>query len=157
MIIIGSDHAGIELKNQIIEYLYNKKIEYIDVSKDNNIKNDDYPDIAKKICKKVLENSINLGIAICGTGIGMSIASNKVRGIRAAVCTDKYMAEMSRKHNNSNVLCLGARLEVLKKNNILEIVDAFVNTFYEGGRHDARLEKIREIEKENTLFKGDNI
>lgn len=150
MIIIGSDHAGIELKNKIIEFLYNKKIEYIDVSKDNNIKNDDYPDTSRKICKKVLEKSINLGVAICGTGIGMSISANKVNGIRAAICTDKYMAEMARKHNNANILCLGARIEsVSKGNRALEIVDTFINTFYEGGRHDARLEKIKDIEKNN--------
>lgn len=150
MIIIGADHAGIELKNKLIDYLYNKKIEYIDLSKDNNIKNDDYPDTSRKICKKVLENNLNLGIAICGTGIGMSIAANKVRGIRAALCMDEYMAEMSRKHNNANVLCLGARLAAMSNlENATKIVDAFINNFYEGGRHDARLEKIKKIEKEN--------
>ena len=150
MIIIGADHAGIELKNKLIDYLYNKKIEYIDLSKDNNIKNDDYPDTSRKICKKVLENNLNLGIAICGTGIGMSIAANKVRGIRAALCMDEYMAEMSRKHNNANVLCLGARLDAMSNlENATKIVDAFINNFYEGGRHDARLEKIKKIEKEN--------
>ena len=150
MIVIGADHAGIELKNKIIDYLYNKKIEYIDLSKDNNIKNDDYPDTSRKICKKVLENSSNLGIAICGTGIGMSIAANKVRGIRAALCVDEYMAEMSRKHNNANILCLGARLNFMSNlNDVISIVDAFVNNFYEGGRHDSRLEKIKKIEKEN--------
>ena len=150
MIIIGADHAGIELKNKLIDYLYNKKIEYIDLSKDNNIKNDDYPDTSRKICKKVLENNLNLGIAICGTGIGMSIVANKVRGIRAALCMDEYMAEMSRKHNNANVLCLGARLDAMSNlENATKIVDAFINNFYEGGRHDARLEKIKKIEKEN--------
>ena len=150
MIIIGADHAGIELKNKLIDYLYNKKIEYIDLSKDNNIKNDDYPDTSRKICKKVLENNLKLGIAICGTGIGMSIAANKVRGIRAALCMDEYMAEMSRKHNNANVLCLGARLDAMSNlENATKIVDAFINNFYEGGRHDARLEKIKKIEKEN--------
>ncbi len=147
MVVIGSDHAGTELKNQIIEYLFNNKIEYVDVTNVDTLPDDDYPDVAKRICREVLVASSNLGIAICGTGIGMSIACNKVNFIRAAICTDTYMAEMSRAHNNSNVLCLGARLaSSSKKEEIINIVSVFLNTFYEGGRHDRRLQKIREIE-----------
>ncbi len=148
MIIIGSDHTGIELKNTLIDYMKKKKIEYYNIITDEGKADDDYPDIAYKICEKVLEKNNNLGIAICGTGIGISIACNKVEGIRAALCTDEYMAQMSKRHNNANVICLGSRLEVFKnKNNAINIVDSFINNFYEGGRHDRRLQKIRNIEK----------
>lgn len=150
MVIIGSDHTGVELKERIIEFLERKHIDILDITKKNE-KKDDYPDIALSICEKVLENSGNLGIAICGTGIGISISCNKVKGIRAALCTDEYMSEMSRKHNNANVLCLGARLECSKNlNNIESIVQAFLNNFYEAGRHERRVIKIENIENINT-------
>lgn len=150
MIIIGSDHTGIELKNRIIEFLIKKRIDILDVTKINE-ENDDYPDIALTICDKVLENRGNLGIAICGTGIGISIACNKINGIRAALCTNEYMAEMSRKHNNANVLCLGARLEYSKDiDNIECIVQTFIDNFYEAGRHQRRIIKIKNIENINT-------
>lgn len=150
MIIIGSDHTGIKLKKRIIEYLYKNHIEYADVTNYESQEGDDYPDIASTVCSKVLENKINIGIAICGTGIGISIACNKVRGIRAANCINTYMAEMSRKHNNSNVLCLGARLEYAEKPEYVEeIVNSYINSFFEGGRHERRLNKIKEIENMN--------
>lgn len=153
MIIIGSDHTGINLKKRIINYLYDKHFEYADVTNFENQDGDDYPDIANIVCRKVLESMSNIGIAICGTGIGISIACNKVRGIRAALCTDEYMATFARKHNNANVLCLGARLKVAEdKDKIEQIVDSFINSFYEGGRHDRRLQKIRDIE---NLYKED--
>jgi len=149
MVVIGSDHSGIELKKKIIKFLEEKHIEFLDVTKTNEEK-DDYPDIALTICNKVNENNGNFGIAICGTGIGISIACNKVKGIRAALCTDEYMAEMSRKHNNANVLCLGARLECSKDvKNIKAIVQAFLNNFYEAGRHERRIIKIQNIENTN--------
>lgn len=147
MFIIGSDHTGIELKKSIIEYLKSKNIELIDVTNFEYQDNDDYPDIAGIIANKVLEDKENLGIAICGTGIGISISCNKVNGIRAALCTDDYMSEMSRKHNNANILCLGARLESSKDfNNIEKIVNKFLNTSFEGGRHEKRIEKINGLE-----------
>lgn len=153
MIIIGSDHTGIELKKKIISYLYENKIEYADVTNFENQDGDDYPDIARIICSKVLEKNNNLGIAICGSGIGISIASNKIRGIRAAVCTNEYMAEMSRKDNNANVLCLGARLKSSERvDNVISIVESFINHFYDGGRHERRLKKIKELE--DTYLKG---
>lgn len=146
MVIIGSDHTGIDLKKKIIKHLEKEKINYLDVTNYKDQSGDDYPDIAYTICKKVLEKSNNLGIAICGTGIGISIACNKIKGIRAALCTDEYMAQMARIHNNANVLSLGARLNNSNEKSIL-IVDSFINNFYEGGRHDRRLEKIRRIEE----------
>lgn len=150
MIMIGSDHTGIALKKQIMNFLYEQKIEYADVTNFGNQEGDDYPDIALCIASKVLENKGNLGIAICGTGVGISIACNKVRGIRAALCTDAYMAEYARKHNDANILCLGSRLtEATKEEEISGIVSAFLHHFYEGGRHDRRLQKIREIENMN--------
>lgn len=147
MIVIGSDHAGIELKKQIIEYLAKKHIDVIDVSEINDSQ-DDYPDIAIKVCENVLKDSSNMGIAICGTGIGISIACNKVNGIRAALCTDEFMSEMCRKHNNANVLCLGAKIKNCVENYEL-IVQAFLDSFFEAGRHERRVLKLENIEKSN--------
>ncbi|MEG2348716.1 MAG: ribose 5-phosphate isomerase B [Clostridia bacterium] len=149
MIIIGSDHAGKEVKNKLIEYMYENRIEYADVTKIQE-EQDDYPDVAQKIASNVLSVNSNLGIAICGTGIGMSIACNKIRGIRAALCTDQYMAEMSRKHNNANILCLGSRLEEsINIENVIKIVRSFMDSFYEGGRHDKRILKLTKLEEIN--------
>lgn len=148
MIIISSDHAGLELKEKIIKYLEKRRIEYNDINYVSNEEGIDYPDVAKNLCEKVLETSNNLGIIICGTGIGVSISSNKISGIRAALCTDEYMAKMARKHNNANVLCLGARLESSKDDEKVElIVQAFIDNFFEGGRHDRRVNKIKALEK----------
>lgn len=147
MIIIGSDHSGVELKNKIEEYLSSKNLDFLDVSKENKI-DDDYPDIAKSICDKVLENKENLGIAICGTGIGISIACNKIKGIRAANCVNAYMAELSRKHNDANIICFGARLyEISDFENVKNMIDIFLSTSFEGDRHIRRIEKINELEK----------
>lgn len=143
MVIIGSDHTGIELKKQIIAYLQQKDISVKDVTNFEDQTGDDYPDIAWMVCKNVLDYK-SLGIAICGTGIGISIACNKVNGIRAAVCTDEYMAKMTRLDNNANVLCLGARL---KYKNIYEIIDSFLNTEFGGDRHQRRIDKITRIEQ----------
>ena len=153
MLIIGSDHAGVELKENIKKYLENINIEFYDVNIKNELTDDDYPDIAEKICADVGKASGNLGIAICGTGIGMCITCNKVNGIRAALCTDEYMAKKAREHNDANVLCLGARLEYASdREKMLNIVNQFLNSSFEGGRHLRRLKKIEEIEN-----KGDNI
>lgn len=142
MVVIGSDHTGIELKKRIISHLEEKNIKYLDVTNFEDQSGDDYPDDAVIICEAVNKNKC-LGIAICGSGIGISIACNKVKGIRAAVCTTPYMAEMTRKDNDANVLCLGARLENV---NYLDIVDTFLNTEFEGGRHKRRVDKITQIE-----------
>lgn len=155
MIVIGSDHTGIELKKNIISYLNTKNIEVNDVTNFEDQSGDDYPDIAYIISKSVLENEC-LGIAICGTGIGISIACNKVNGIRASVCTEKYMAQMTRMDNDANILCLGARLE---NTDALEIVDAFIETEFAGGRHQRRVDKISQIEKceKDGVKYGDSI
>lgn len=147
MIIIGSDHSGIELKKRIIKYFEKNNIVYFDVTDFENQDGDDYPDIAKIICTEVLNNENNFGIAICGTGVGISIACNKIKGIRAAVCTDEYMAEMSRKDNDANVLCLGARLKSSESDdNITTIVNSFINNSCLGDRHKRRRDKIEELE-----------
>ena len=147
MVIIGSDHSGTMYKKNIIEFLEKENVEYVDVTI-NNEPDDDYPDVANIICNKVLEDKENLGIAICGTGIGISIACNKIKGIRAAVCTDEYMAKMSRIDNDANVLCLGSRLKVSSDVKLYEgIVQAFLNSEFGKGRHQRRLQKIIDIEK----------
>ncbi len=147
MVIIGSDHTGVVLKKRIEQFFEKKNIGYYDISDFENQDGDDYPDIAYLVCTEVLKNSDNLGIAICGSGIGISIACNKIKGIRAALCTDKYMASMSRKDNDANVICFGARTEYA--NNIVnvdEMVDTFLNTEFEKGRHERRLQKISALE-----------
>ena len=143
MIVIGSDHTGIELKKRIISYLKQKNIDVIDVTNFEDQTGDDYPDIGYIVCKNVLAKNC-LGIAICGTGIGISIACNKVNGIRASVCTDKYMAQMTRQDNDANVLCLGSRLKNVEIENV---VDTFISTEFAGGRHQRRLDKIKKLEK----------
>ena len=142
MIVIGSDHTGIELKKRIISYLKQKNIDVIDVTNFEDQTGDDYPDIGYIVCKNVLAKNC-LGIAICGTGIGISIACNKVNGIRASVCTDKYMAQMTRQDNDANVLCLGSRLKNVEIENV---VDTFISTEFAGGRHQKRVDKIKKIE-----------
>lgn len=143
MVIIGSDHTGVEFKKQIISYLKQKNISVVDVTDFKSQDGDDYPDIACIICNSVLKNNC-LGIAICGTGIGISIACNKIKGIRASVCTNEYMAKMTRADNDANVLCLGARLEY---DDVYKIIDTFLDTKFSGGRHQKRLDKIKKIEE----------
>lgn len=143
-IIIGADHGGFELKEIIIAHLNNKGIETDDVGcfDTNSV---DYPDIAVKACNKLLSGEGDFGILICGTGIGISMSANKIKGIRAALCTDEFCARATRAHNNSNVLCLGGRVvgpELAKS-----IVDAFLSGSFEGGRHQIRIDKMAEIEK----------
>ncbi len=143
-IAIGSDHAGYELKNAIVKYLQLKKIEVHDMgtfSKDSV----DYPDFATQVCKSIKRDANDLGILVCYTGIGMSMAANKYNGIRAALINSVENAVLTREHNNANVLCLGAKdtSEELAK----EIVDAFVSSKFTEGRHLRRVEKLISIEK----------
>ena len=143
MIAIGCDHGGFELKCAVINHLLNKKIEYVDCGCEGE--RVDYPDIAEAVCKKVTSGECERAILVCGTGIGMSIAANKIKGIRAAVCSDWYSAKYTRLHNNANVLCLGGR--VLGAGLALELVDVFLETEFEGGRHSDRIDKITKLEE----------
>ena len=145
-VAIGTDHRGREIKETIISRLASE-IEFIDCSVENH-DTDDYPDFAFPCCKSIIDKKNEVGVLICGTGIGMSMAANKVKGIRAAVCTDHFSVKFTRLHNNANVLCLGGR--VLGDLFALELLDIFLNTEYEGGRHQNRLDKIAAIEEENA-------
>jgi len=145
-IAIGSDHLGLELKNIIRDFLKEKEIEVNDfgtMSKEPI----DYPDIAKKVAKAVAKGDCERGILICGTGIGMAIAANKVKGIRAAVCHDLYSAERSRKSNNAQIMAIGALIigsELAKK-----LAEVWLNSEFQGGRSERKVKKIMEIETEN--------
>jgi len=139
-IYIGSDHAGYELKNQLKKYIESLKFDVVDVGVFSP-ESADYPDIAKKVAKKVLNNSSAYGLLICGTGIGMSIAANRFKNIRAAECANEKMAELSRKHNNANILCLGAR--ILNFAAAKKITRKFLQTDFESeARHLRRIKKI---------------
>lgn len=140
-IAIGSDHGGFELKAKIAEYLESKGIEIKDFGTFTN-ESCDYPVFAKEVAIEVANGSFDRGILICGTGIGVSIVANKVKGIRAALCFDTFCAKMSREHNNANILCLGQR--VLSQDLALEIVDIWLKTDFEGGRHQRRVDLIEE-------------
>ena len=143
MIAIGSDHGGFALKQAIMEHLREKGVEYKDLGTYTE-ESCDYPEYGEAVARAVAGGECERGIAICGTGIGISIAANKVRGVRAAVCGDCYSAEMTRRHNDANVLCMGGR--VVGDGLALKIVDVFLETPFEGGRHARRVGKIHEIE-----------
>lgn len=143
-IAIGCDHGGFEHKNAIAEHLKERGFEVTDFGIHEN-KSVDYPEIALKLANSVASGENTLGILVCGTGIGMSIAANKVNGIRAAAVSDHFSAKYTRLHNNANILCLGGR--VIGVGTALELADLFVDTEYEGGRHQKRLDMITEIEK----------
>lgn len=141
-IVLACDHGGFELKEIIKEHLTNNGYSIIDIGT-NNTDSVDYPDYGKKAGEMVANNEVDRGIVICGTGIGISIAANKVNGVRCALCTNEYMAKMSRQHNNANMLALGNR--VIGKDLALAIVDIWINTEFEGGRHELRVNKLMEI------------
>lgn len=143
-VLIASEHAGYELREQLAEYLRGKGHE-VSTTGAPSSEPIDYPPIAAAAALEVVKKH-DLGILICGTGIGMSIASSKVPGAIVGLCTNEYMAKMARAHNNANILCLGSR--VVGLNLAYEIADAFLATPFEGGRHERRYNKIREIEAE---------
>lgn len=142
-IAIGCDHGGLEHKNAIAENLKSRGFEVIDEGIYEQV-SVDYPEIAEKVCKRVTDGECELGILVCGTGIGMSIAANKVTGIRAAACSEHFSAKYTRLHNNSNILCLGGR--VIGVGTAIELADIFVDTEFEGGRHQRRVDMITAIE-----------
>ena len=147
-IVIGCDHAALELKNKVIAHLNTKGFDVCDVGTYTN-DSCNYPDYATAACEKLQRGEAELGILICGTGIGMSIAANKHRGIRAACCSDTFSAKATREHNNANVLCFGER--VVGSGLALQLVDVFLDTDYLGGRHDARVQMLTDIENKNNL------
>ncbi|MBL0226406.1 MAG: ribose 5-phosphate isomerase B [Geobacteraceae bacterium] len=144
MIVIGSDHGGLSLKSALKSYLERRGCTVADAGTDND-SSVDYPDFGLKVAEMVISGAAELGVLICGTGIGMSIAANKVPGIRAALVTDVFMARMAREHNNANILVLGGR--VLDEQKACDLVGAWLDAAFEGGRHQGRLDKITEIEK----------
>ena len=145
-IIIGCDHGGLELKNEIIKHLNDRNIETVDIGTYTS-ESCNYPDYAKALCKRIQSGEFERGILVCGTGIGMSIAANKHKGIRAACCSDTFSARMTRMHNDANVLCLGGR--VVGPGLACDMVDLFVDTDFQGGRHTQRVAMLSQIEKEN--------
>jgi ribose 5-phosphate isomerase B len=146
-IAIGCDHAGLELKNEIIRLLSGLGIECIDYGT-NRPESVDYPDFGEKVSEAVSSKEIERGILICGTGIGMSIVANKFPRVRASLCNDLFTAQMSRRHNDANILVIGGR--IVGKDLAKEIVMTWMNTLFEGGRHSGRIKKITLIEERLT-------
>ncbi|MDO4438564.1 MAG: ribose 5-phosphate isomerase B [Eubacteriales bacterium] len=143
-IAIGNDHSAVELKNEILAHLESRGFEVLNVGTDTS-DSVDYPLYGEKVAKAVVNKEADLGIAICGTGVGISIACNKVKGIRACCCSEPYSAKLSRMHNNSNVLCFGARVvgsELAKM-----IVDSWLDAAFEGDRHQRRVNQLGELEE----------
>ena len=142
-IAIGCDHGGLSHKNTICEHLKERGFDVEDFGIYEQV-SVDYPAIAEKVCESIVNGKNELGILVCGTGIGMSIAANKVKGIRAAAVSEHFSAKYTRLHNNSNILCLGGR--VIGEGTAVELADIFVDTEFEGGRHQRRVDMITEIE-----------
>ncbi|HEY4491786.1 MAG TPA: ribose 5-phosphate isomerase B [Acidobacteriota bacterium] len=145
-IAIASDHAGYQLKEEIKKVLESFAVAYEDLGPQNT-ESVDYPDYAKQVARAVQKG--NRGILCCGTGIGMSIAANKFKGVRAALCHDSLTAQMSREHNDSNILIMGGRV-VQDPDEVVSIVKTWLDTQFQGGRHQRRLEKIKELEENNS-------
>ena len=138
-ICISSDHAGFKLKESIKDFLINKNISIIDLGPINE-DSVDYPDYAKKVSNRVKSKKSDIGILVCGSGTGMAISANKIKGIRAAVCYNLKSTRLSRQHNDANIIAIGSRLT--KKNTALQLVSIFLGTEFEGGRHLRRVKKI---------------
>ncbi len=146
-IAIGCDHGGFELKEAVRCYLEERQIPYEDFGA-YNTDSVDYAPIAAKAARAVAAGQADFGVLVCSTGIGISMAANKVKGIRAALCTNEFCAEMTRRHNNANILCMGGK--VIDKETAVKLVDIFLHTEFEGGRHQRRIDQIAQIE-EGTL------
>ena len=147
-IAIASDHRGFHLKERVISLLKAKGHEVLDDGPSSEA-SVDYPDFAALVAKKVSSGEAERGILICGTGIGMAIAANKFAGVRAAACVDEVTAELSRRHNDLNVLCLSG--DLLSSRITERVVEVWLDTAFEGGRHERRVEKIRQLEQENRI------
>ena len=144
MIVIGSDHGGFALKEEIKKHLEDKGVAFTDVGSYDGA-SVDYPDIAKAACEKIVSGECDKGLLFCGTGVGISIAANKIKGIRACCCSDAYSAKLTRQHNNANVLCMGQR--VLGENLALLLLEEFLKAKFEGGRHQRRVDLICSLEQ----------
>ncbi len=143
IIAIGSDHRGYKYKEKVKEYLRSHNYEVKDFGTDS-VESVDYPDYAKKAADSVVSGESEMGVLICGTGIGVSIAANKIKGIRAANVTSEKMAEMSREHNNANIICFGG--DIVDIDTVIRCIDIFLKTEFGGGRHIQRVEKIKMLE-----------
>lgn len=143
MVALGCDHGGFEIKQAVIKYLDENGIEYKDFGC-YSTESVDYPEYGYKVAKSVASGESRLGILCCGTGIGISMAANKVRGIRAATVTNEFCAEMTRRHNNANILCMGGR--VISSEMAVKCAEIFLNTEFDGGRHEKRVNMITDIE-----------
>lgn len=148
---IGNDHAGFELKQIIKKHLIDRGFEVLDFGCHNG-DSVDYPDFAWNVSEEVTSGRARFGILICGTGIGISIAANKVPGVRAALCHDRFTAQQARAHNDANILCLGGR--ILPADEACHMVDIFLETDFENGRHQLRINKISAIEHNNGNHEG---
>lgn len=142
-IAIASDHGGYALKESLKEHLTENHVDFIDCGTDST-KSCDYPDFAEKACRLILDGTATYGILVCGTGIGMSMAANKIKGIRAALCGDVFSAHFARAHNDANVITLGAR--VIGAGLAERIMDEFLASSFEGGRHERRIGKVMQLE-----------
>ena len=140
---IGNDHTAIELKNEIKKHLEEKGIEVIDVGT-NSPERFNYPVSGYKVGKMVAAGEVDGGVLICGTGVGISMAANKIKGIRACCCSDSFSCEYTRRHNDANALCMGGR--VVGAGLACQLVDIFLNTQFEGGRHQRRIDKLTALE-----------
>ncbi len=147
-LVIGNDHAATEMKFQMMAYLEQKGIEVINVGTDTNV-SFDYAIAAYKVGKIVADHEADGGVLICGTGVGISMAANKVKGIRAAACSDPVTARLTKQHNNANIICFGARIVGIET--AKAIVDAWLESEFEGGRHQRRIDMIHEIEDTQSL------
>lgn len=148
MIVLASDHAGYPLKEEIKKHLTEQGVAFIDCGTDSPA-SVDYAAFAQKACLKITSGEATLGVLCCGTGVGISMAANKVKGIRAACCSDYFSAKYTRLHNDANVLCMGAR--VIGAGLACELVDVFLSTDFEGGRHQRRVDQITAIENGEIL------
>ena len=143
MVALGADHGGYKLKEAVKKHFDSIGVKYKDFGAFNE-ESVDYPKYAQLVANSIVKGECDKGMLFCGTGIGISIAANKIKGIRAAVCTDEFCAEMCRRHNDANIISFGGR--VINESKCLEMADVFLNTPFEGGRHEKRIEQIKKIE-----------
>ena len=143
IIYIGADHGGFALKSYIVNFLKQSEYDVYDTGCYSE-ERCDYPDCAKIVCDKVINDKESLGILVCGTGIGISIAANKFKNIRCALCNDIFSGEMAKRHNNANVIAMGGR--IINHTLAIKIIETFLNSNFDGGRHQTRLDKIKKIE-----------